>query len=163
MVNELTTRQLNPGTNRRRDAWSSEIATQRHALYRDCPITEVIDRGHALARVAGVMQGGHGSVMARRYLIRGLLGDGFTYAEVALALRASADEMTRARGELPLWDYGVKALAALDAVTPPSDSPVIEEGRSLPNTPRRQGNLIRASDGFRSPFTASEPRGTPRT
>src|SRR5258705_13923997 len=64
MANELTTRQLQPGTNRRRQAWSSEIATQRHALYRDCPITEVIDRGHALARVAGVMQGGHGSTNA---------------------------------------------------------------------------------------------------
>src|SRR5258705_7351446 len=163
MVNELTTRQLNPGTNRRRDAWSSEIATQRHALYRDCPITVVIDRGHALARVAGVMQGGHGSVMARRYLIRGLLGDGFTYAEVADALRATVDEMRRAQDKLPLWDYGVKQLAALEARERGLVTDVIDEGRSMPNTSRRQGNLVRASDGFRSPFAANDPRGTPRT
>ena len=163
MVNELAKKQLLPGTNRRREAWSSEIQTQRRALYRDCPITEVIDRAHALARVAGVMQGGHGSVMARRYLIRGLLGDGFTYAEVADALRTSADEMRRAQGELPLWDYGVKKLAALDARERGLITNVIDEGRSMPNTERRQGNLRRSSDGFRAPTLADDPRGTPRT
>lgn len=161
MVNELAKRQLQPRLPAR-EGWRGELETRRKAIYRDCPITEVIDREHALARVAGVMQGGHGSTMARRYLIRGLLGDGFTYADVAQALRAERDEMERAQGELPLWEYGVKALAALHDVTPPSDSPVIDEGRSVPNTPRRQGNLKRASDGFRSPYEPSEPRGTPR-
>src|SRR5512138_2377640 len=98
---EIRELQLRP-TVFRRQGWTSEIRTQRNAIYRDCPNGLVVDRGHALTRVAGVMQTGVGAVMARRYLIRGLLADGFTADEVAHALSASADEMTRAQGELPI-------------------------------------------------------------
>jgi len=150
MVNELAKFQLQPTTNRR-ESWRSEMETRRKAIYRDCPRGLVLDREHALARVGGSMVTGGGAVMARRYLIRGLLGDGFSYDEVAEALAASADEMRRAQGQLPIHEPGVKQLAELRAAMPRSDSPVLDQERSEANTERRQGNLLRGSRGWKTP------------
>src|SRR5437870_4468692 len=112
MVNELAKQQLRPRLPAT-EAWVSEIETQRKAIYRDCPRGVVIDRGHALARVGGSMVTGGGAIMARRYLIRGLLGDGFTRAEVARALAASEDELDRAQGKLPIHEPGAAKLREL--------------------------------------------------
>src|SRR4029450_8274147 len=82
MVNELAVMQLTP-KNTPREAWRSEIETQRKAIYRDCPRDLVIDEEHALARVGGTMCGGAGAPMARRYLIKGLRADGFAESDIA--------------------------------------------------------------------------------
>jgi hypothetical protein len=147
---EIRELQLRP-TVFRRQAWQSEIDTQRKAIYRDCPRGLVIDRGHALARVAGVMLAGSGGPMALRYVIRGLLGDGFTRAEVGAALRASAEEMDRAQGELPIHAPGVKKLDELRQRTLAHQSN--DEGYNVTSSPgeRRAGNLTRGSRGWRTP------------
>src|SRR5512145_2775927 len=110
--NEFAKSNLAPVVNRR-EAWRSEIETQRNAIYRDCPTGFAVDRGHALQRVAGVMLAGVGSVLAQRYLIRGLLADGFSVPDIAHALRASPEQIASAQGALPIWKQGAEKLAAL--------------------------------------------------
>lgn len=147
---EIRAVQMRP-TVLRRQGWTSEIRTQRNAIYRDCPAGVVIDRGHALTRVAGVMQAGIGATMARRYLIRGLMADGFTYDEVARALAASRAEMDRAQADLPIWKAGVERLRELEARELSHQSN--DEGYNVTSSPgeRREGNLLRGSRGWRTP------------
>lgn len=161
MVNELAVKQLTP-TNGRREAWRSELETQRKAIYRDCPRDLVIDDDHALSRVAGVMQAGAGAPMARRYLIKGLRADGFAEADIARALRASPDELARAFGKLPLWDVGISRLNELKARTLSAPGDALEPGRSMSNAEQRQGNLLRGSRGWRTPRESRELSTTPR-
>src|SRR4029453_4988966 len=150
MVNELAKLQLAPTVNRR-EPWRSEIETQRHAIYRDCPRDLVIDEGHALARVGGTMCGGAGAPMARRYLIKGLRADGFAESDIARALAASPDEMRRALGKLPIHEPGARKLRDLLArVVSPGDDALLL-ARSRPNTEERQGTIVRGSRGWRTP------------
>lgn len=145
----------------RREAWRAEIETQRNAIYRACPRDLVVDREQALVRVGATMVTGVGALMTRRYVIRGLLGDGFTRAEVARALAASTDELDRAQSKLPIHEPGAKQLAELLARVIPSGAPVVDEQRSMSNAERRQGNLVRGSRGFRQPEDWPQPTTTP--
>jgi hypothetical protein len=135
----------------RREAWQSEIDTQRKAIFRDCPAGVVVDRGQAITRAAGVMLAGMGAPMALRYLIRGLLSDGFTAAEVAHALKATKEEMARAQGELPIHEPGAKKLAELRQRELSHQSN--DEGYNVTSSPgdKRQGDLVRGSRGWRTP------------
>jgi hypothetical protein len=148
-VNQQALEKLHP-TVFRRQAWTSEIRTQRNAIYRDCPAGVVVDRGHALTRAAGVMQTGVGAPMARRYLIRGLMADAFTYDEVANALKASREEMDRAMADLPIWKAGVERLRALESRELPhqANNEGYVEAQSAGE--RRSGDLIRGSRGWRT-------------
>jgi len=160
MTNEMAKHQLQP-TLPRREAYRSEVETQRNAIYRACPRDLVIDRRHALVRVGATMVTGVGAVMARRYLIRGLLGDGFTRADVADALAASADEMDRAQGELPIHEPGAKQLREWMERTLPAPLDVLDTGRSMTNTERRQGTLHLGSRGWRTPAGSPPQTQTP--
>src|SRR6267142_5352473 len=157
---EIRDMMLRP-TNPRIPAWYSEVETQRKAIYRDCPRGLVIDRGHALARVAGVMLAGAGGPMALRYVIRGLLSDGFSRAEVGAALRASDEDMDRAQGKLPIHEPGEKKLAELRGRQLAHQAN--DEGYNVTSSPgdRRAGNLIRGSRGWRTPEARFPPTTTP--
>jgi hypothetical protein len=157
---EIRELQLRP-TVFRRQGWQSEIDTQQKAIFRDCPRSLVIDRAHALVRVGATMCTGVGALMARRYLIRGLLGDGFSRADVANALAASAEEMDRAQGELPIHEPGAKKLAELRQRE--LSHQANNEGYNVTSSPgeRREGNLTRGSRGWRTPADRFPQTTTP--
>src|SRR5262249_33152049 len=89
--------------------------------------------------------------MARRFLIRGLMADAFTYGEGADALKASREGMDRAMADLPIWKAGVGRLRAVEGreLSHQAD----DEGDHVPSPPGegREGNLIRGSRGWRTP------------
>ena len=135
----------------RREAWRSEIETQRKAILRDCPRAMAVDRAHALTKVAGVMQGGEGSILAQRYILRGLLGDGFSRAEVARALRATPEQIDSAMGDLPIYAPGAKKMQELLERVMPVHLNAAGYEYSSPEGDRRQGNVHFGSRGWRTP------------
>lgn len=161
MAQPETKAMLRP-VNPRRAAWGSEIQTQINAIYRDTPRSVVVDRGQALQRAAGVMLGGDGALMARRYLIRGLLGDGFTEAEVVQALSLVPDELARAKGPLPIHQANAKKLAELLARELPHVSDDAGYTTSSDRRDKRQGDLVRGSRGWRTPPDSLPQTTTPK-
>lgn len=150
MVNKMAVAMLTPSPPPL-EAWRSELETQRKAIYRDCPRDRVIDREHALVKVAGVMLEGTGAVIARRYVLRGLLNDGFSRADVARVLHATPEELDRATGELAIYAEGAKKLAELLERTLPTLKHDTGYVTSMARPEDRQGNLTAGSRGWRTP------------